>query len=78
MCGALNAIVERPEDLPTREEIGKVCIHCGTTIEELQPVHRSQDGEVVHQACFNDLNDEDAHFYEAPEEELVDEEMPDV
>jgi len=68
MCGALNAVAEHPSELPTPEEIGKTCILCGFGIFKFEPVHRSADGEVVHKACHNNLYDEDAHFYEQPEE----------
>jgi hypothetical protein len=71
MCGLLNQIAERPEDLPTVDEVGKFCIYCGTVILDNEPVHRSGDGEVAHKACYDDLNDEDAHFYEPVPEEVV-------
>jgi ribosomal protein S26 len=61
MCGALNEILETTA---VGEDVGKICIRCGKAIESFEAIHRSSDGEIVRQACFNDLNDEDAHFYE--------------
>jgi hypothetical protein len=58
------------EAIALPDEIGKTCIHCGTTINKDDKVHRYGDGEAVHKNCYDLLNDEDAHFYEAPGEEL--------
>lgn len=52
------------DELPSIEEIGKLCVLCGTSIGEGERVHRSADGEVTHKGCYDGLNDEDAHFYE--------------
>jgi hypothetical protein len=52
------------------DEIGKTCIHCGTTINKGDKVHRFGDGEAVHKGCYGALNDEDAHFYEPMPEEV--------
>jgi hypothetical protein len=71
MCGVLNATVERASDLATPDEIGKVCVHCGFPIDKGDTVHRYGDGEPVHLGCYNDLNDEDAHFYEPMPEEAA-------
>ena len=68
MCGVLN---HSPQEIALGDEINTLCILCGQNISQFEPIHRSGDGEIVHQACFNDLNDEDAHFYEAPGEEVA-------
>jgi len=68
MCGVLNQTLD---EVATGEDVGKVCILCGHTIQSFEGVHRSHDGEIVHQTCFNDLNDEDAHFYEPVGEERI-------
>jgi len=75
MCGVLNAIVEKPSDLASADEIGRTCIHCGMKINVGDVLHRYPDGEAIHKGCYSDLNDEDAHHYEPVGEELTDEEF---